>query len=124
MRQHQPCGERRRWYAVPVKRAYRVVGVLLVASGVVGFARPTFLAPFAVTWLHHVLHLGAGVVALGAASRGIGDMRAVGKGLGAFFLFVAVLGFLVPGTSAPHNLLHLALAAFFFYYSLLAPPIP
>lgn len=106
-----------------MRRAYIVVGVLLIAFGAIGLARPVWLEAWAVTWIHHVLHIGAGAAALGAAARGIGDMRTAGKALGALFALVAILGFIVPGTSTAHDLLHVALSFFFLYYSLLAPPI-
>ena len=113
-----------------MRRAFRAVGVLLVVAGVLGFFQNPVLGLFTVDLLHNLVHVTSGALTLLAARRGIGTMRTWGKALGLLYFSVAIAGFALPAgylmgmmhLNLPDNLLHLALAAAFAYYGLLAPP--
>jgi hypothetical protein len=113
-----------------MKNAFVVMGALMVIVGILGFFQNPLLGLFEVNTLHNLIHVGSGIVTAAVAFRGIGAMRTWGKLFGFFYLAVAIIGAVVPGgdvlgllhLNIADNLLHLALALFFLYYALLAPP--
>jgi hypothetical protein len=113
-----------------MKTAYLVMGALLLIAGILGFFQNPLLGLFVVDTLHNLIHVGSGIVTAAVAFRGIAAMRTWGKLFGLFYLVVAIIGAVVPGgdvlgllhLNIADNLLHLALALFFLYYALLAPP--
>ncbi len=104
-----------------MRAQYYVSGVLLVLLGALGFIlpRPLF-GQLPVTVVHNAAHLAAGVIALTAAARGLLAMRMVGRLLGVAFVVLATAGFVMD--SGATAWLHVALALFFLYHALLAPP--
>jgi hypothetical protein len=80
----------------------------------------------------NLAHLASGSFAVVTAFRGTGSMRMAGKILGCTYLLLAVVGFAAPeydwfalvALTGAANWLHLAIAAFFGYYALLAAPVP
>lgn len=111
-----------------MRRVFRVVGVVLVGVGALGFFQNPVLGLFAVNLLHNIVHLASGALTLLAAHQGIGPMRTWANLLGLLYLIVAIAGFTAGNLfgmmhlNIPDNLLHLALAVLFAYYGLLAPP--
>ena len=113
-----------------MKKAYLVMGTLLLLGGGVGLVQNPVLGLFEVNLLLNLIHLGSGVLTVAAAFKGIGTMRTWGKLFGFFYLAVAIAGSVVPQgnflglmhLNVPDNVLHVILALFFLYYGLLAPP--
>jgi hypothetical protein len=102
---------------------YYVVGALLVVLGVLALAASNQMSDWmTVTPVHSVLYLGSGLCAGVAASRGLGTMRLCGKVLGFAYLTVTIAAVVMEGGNGAW--LHLALALFFLYHALLAPPTP
>lgn len=112
-----------------MSRAFAGIGTLLAALGVLGFVSNPLFGVISAGPIHNLVRLTTGILALTASRQGIGAMRNWGKGLGCFYLALALLGLAsgadLPGglrLVRPDNLLHLGAAAFFLYYALLAPP--
>ena len=110
---------------------YYVLGTVLMLVGIVGFLRPSPLfGLFEVTPPLNALHLGAGAMAIGAATRGLGTMRAWGKLLGFVFVGLTIAGFAMDAATVANVLpltdsnawFHLVMASVFLYHALLAPP--
>jgi hypothetical protein len=102
---------------------YYVIGALLVVLGVLALAASSPMSDWlTVTPVHSVFYLGSGLCAGVAASRGLGTMRLCGKVLGFAYLTMAIAGFVMEGGNGAW--LHLAVALFFLYHALLAPPTP
>jgi hypothetical protein len=110
---------------------YYVLGAVLMLVGIVGFLRPSpLLGVFEVTPPLNALHVGAGALAIGAATRGLGTMRAWGKRLGFIFAGLTIAGFAVDAATIANVLpltdsnawFHLVIALVFLYHALLAPP--
>jgi hypothetical protein len=110
---------------------YYVVGALLVIVGIVGFLLPNpVFGIFDVTPPLNALHVGAGAMSIGAATRGLGTMRGWGKLLGFGFVGLAIAGFAMEAATVAHVLplsdsnawLHLVVGLIFLYHALLAPP--
>jgi hypothetical protein len=102
---------------------YYVVAALLVVLGVLGLAASSAMSDWlTVTPVHGVFYLISGLCAGIAASRGLGTMRLCGKVLGFAYLTMAIAGFVMEGDNGAW--LHLAVALFFLYHALLAPPTP
>jgi hypothetical protein len=91
----------------------RVIGVVFVAVGVLGFipglrSSPPLIAPplaldggyglllglFPVNWLHNIVHLGIGLVGW-SSSRSMGDARSFARTLAILYGLLAVMG-LIP----------------------------
>ncbi|HKT34359.1 MAG TPA: DUF4383 domain-containing protein [Nitrospira sp.] len=120
----------------------RVIGIVFLAIGVLGFipglkSPPPIWAPdllvnggyglllglFPVNWIHNLVHVAIGLVAL-SSSRTIGDSRKFSRGLAVFYGALAVMG-LVPALNSTFGLiplfghdiwLHAATAAFAAYF--------
>ena len=99
---------------------YQVLGTVLIVAAIVGFVAPGALPFVTPRLVHHAAHLSAGVCAIGAARRGVGAMRAVGKVLGLGFVVLAVAGFVTENSALAW--MHVGVAVVFFYHALLAPP--
>ena len=120
----------------------RVIGFVFLAVGVLGFVPglkwpPPIWAPhmtmdgayglllglFPVNWIHNLVHLTIGLVAL-SASRTISDSRKFSRGLAIFYGALAVMG-LIPTLNSTFGLiplfghdvwLHAVTAAFAAYF--------
>lgn len=103
----------------------KVVGVVFVLIGVIGFVNNPILGLFGVNLLHNLIHLLSGVVllAVGFLNRGI-YARVTNQVFGVVYLLVGLLGFLAPGIANPllgmdvgnpiaDHVLHLLLAVVF-----------
>jgi hypothetical protein len=110
---------------------YYIVGFLLILLGIVGFfAAESIAGVLDVTSPLNAIHMAAGAMTIGAATRGLGTMRAWGKLLGFSFAILAVAGFTLDGATVNDLLpltdnnawLHLVFALVFLYHALLAPP--
>lgn len=104
-----------------MRAQFYVSGVLLVLLAVMGFflPRPLF-GVLPVTLMHDAAHLAAGIIAVSAAARGLLAMRMSGRLLGAGFAVLATVGFVMDSDATAW--LHVAVALFFLYHALLAPP--
>ena len=95
------------------KTIVRVLGVVFVAIGILGFFTPTILGLFEVDAAHNLVHIVLGLVLLLAPTAG------ATLTVGVVYLVVAVLGFAMgPGkllglvhVNGADNWLHLVLAA-------------
>ncbi len=100
-----------------------VLGVVFVAIGLLGFVNDPVLGLFEVDTLHNVIHLVAGLLALGAVGMGEAMMRLYARVFGMVYGLVAVLGFLMPGdmilglfeANMADAYLHVVLAAVLLY---------
>ena len=120
----------------------RVIGILFLAVGVLGFvgglkSPPPAWAPhlateggyglllglFPVNWIHNLVHVAIGLVALGS-SRTISDSRKFSRGLAILYGALAVMG-LIPKLNSTFGLiplfghdvwLHAVTAAFAAYF--------
>lgn len=120
----------------------RVIGILFIAVGVLGFvpglkSPPPAWAPhvavegayglllglFPVNWIHNLVHVALGLVALSSA-RTISDSRKFSRGLAIFYGALAVMG-LIPTLNSVFGLiplfghdvwLHAVTAAFAAYF--------
>lgn len=100
---------------------YVLVGVAgFAVTGGVDFAASTGkdLIFFAVNPLHNLVHIAVGGLLLLGARGSVGSARAVNATVGATYLLVALVGFMLVDSSAnilalnhPDNLLHLTTAA-------------
>lgn len=105
-----------------------VGGAILALVGILGFFNDPILGYFETNLLHNVIHLGSGLVLLGAAFMSGGRAaRMTLLVLGVVYALVAVLGFVAPDltgdllgddpattiTLMPDNVLHLLLAIVF-----------
>ena len=112
------------------KGVYRVIGIGLLAAGVLGFIQNPALGLFTSTPFHNLLHLGSGLATVMAAGRGILAMRHWGTINGLLYAALSVAGltlrrgdfFGLVHLDRPDNWLHAGLAAVFLYYAWLAPP--
>ena len=103
-----------------------VLGVVFVAVGLLGFVNDPVLGIFEVDMLHNIIHLAAGLLALGAVGMGENMMRLYARVFGLVYGLVAVLGFLMPGdmilglfeANMADAFLHVALAAVLLYVGL------
>lgn len=91
-----------------------VIGGLLTVIGLLGFLAGESLLGFGVNALHDWVHLVTGALGLVAVWQGFS--RGYNRWLGAFYLALALLGFLAPGfvadllnVNAAANILHLVL---------------
>jgi hypothetical protein len=117
-RTHRTPGE---YLAGALGAVYLAVGVLgfFVTSGV-GFAARDggdLLGVFEVNPLHNIVHLAIGVALLAAFAAGAGAVRVVAAVIGATYLLVGVVGFVVQNSEAnilalntPDHVLHLGSA--------------
>ena len=107
-----------------------VLGVAFLAAGIMGFIRPLtdaagdglfitgdahLLGIFHVNWLHNLVHLGTGLLALGAAAR-TSSARVFAQGLGVIYTLVFLAGLLTDDLlgilplNGADNLLHVVTA--------------
>lgn len=106
-----------------MKMILMVLGVVFVAVGLLGFVNDPVLGIFEVDMLHNIIHLAAGLLALGAVGMGENMMRLYARVFGLVYGLVAVLGFLMPGdmilglfeANMADAFLHVALAAVLLY---------
>ena len=110
---------------------YYLVGAVLMLIGIVGFLVPSpVFGVFEVTPPLNALHVGAGGMAIGAATRGLGTMRSWGKLLGVIFVGLTIAAFALDAATVANVLpltdsnawFHLVVALVFLYHALLAPP--
>ncbi len=101
-----------------VKPVTWLFGFVLLIVGVLGYMMNPILGIFEVNGLHNIVHIASGVVALIAASMGVGAARMYLIIFGLVYLLVALIGFMnveaVTGLlaiNAADNLLHVAIAA-------------
>ena len=110
------------------KKYVTVLGIILVAIGVLGFVSPltpngNLLGIFAVSTNHDLFYLVSGIVALVAVAGGEDYARLYAKVFGVIFGLVTVLGFMVGegevfsviNVNQADNVLHLAIAASALY---------
>lgn len=100
---------------------YVLVGLVgFVVTGGVDFAASTGknLIFFGVNPLHNLVHIAVGALLLLGARGSVGSARAVNSVVGATYLLVALVGFMILDSSAnilalnhPDNVLHLITAA-------------
>jgi hypothetical protein len=103
----------------------KVLGVALLAVGVLGFAVPNLLGMH-LTAVHNVVHLASGALALYFGSKGFSAARGFCQAFGIVYLGLAVLGFVAPGLLStilghpmqmsarelmPDNIVHVVLGA-------------
>lgn len=104
-----------------VKNGVMFLGIVFLATGLLGFFNNPVLGLFAVDALHNIVHLVSGAVAIFMAMSGESGARQFAKVFGVIYAVVAVLGLIVPGDTffglmadnLADNLLHLVLAAAF-----------
>lgn len=95
----------------------RIIGIILVLVGVLGFVMSSpLLGIFAVNALHNVVHLITGIIFLWAGFAKKAPVMKVNQWLGVIYIlvgilgFFGVLGFLAVGPGAdPDNFLHLGI---------------
>ncbi len=138
-------------YAVPgtdrrdrrtIARAFATVLVVaFLAAGLMGFIRPLtdaagsglfittdahLLGIFHVNWLHNLVHLGTGLLALGAAAR-TPSARVFAQGLGVIYTLVFLAGLLTNNLlgilplNGADNILHLVSGAVALAIGLASP---
>jgi uncharacterized membrane protein HdeD (DUF308 family) len=106
----------------------KVLGVVLLVVGVLGFANPRLLGMH-LSPVHNVIHLVSGGVALYLAAHGLrSSLRSFCLAFGAMYLSLAVLGFVAPDVASamighdahmsaraltPDNLVHVLLGGAF-----------
>lgn len=100
-----------------IKSVTWVLGIVLVAIGVLGFVNDPVLGIFEVDTIHNIVHLLSGIVAIGAAVSGESYARLYLIVFGIVYGVVAVLGFTMGGdilglftVNAADNYLHTAIA--------------
>ncbi len=101
-----------------VKPLAGLLGVILLALGVIGFFNDPVLGMFDVNVLHNGVHVASGLLGLGAAAAGYGMSRSYLILFGIVYALVALAGFVgitaivdLLVLTAPTNYLHLAIAA-------------
>jgi hypothetical protein len=100
---------------------YYAFAALLMLLGLIGLIGSSpLLGMVPLTPIQSLFHMVTGACAGYAATRGLGTMRLWGKILGFAYLAVAVADFVMHGGTTAW--LHLAIALFFLYHALLAPP--
>lgn len=94
-----------------------VLGVVLLAVGVLGLVNNPVLGVFAVDTLHNAVHILSGIIGIVAASKGKTYARLYLIIFGIVYAAVAILGFMIPGkvlglivVNAADNYLHAAIA--------------
>lgn len=100
-----------------------VFGAVLAVVGLWGFVQNPVLGIFAANTVHSIVHLLTGAVLLGVAVWWVGSSELALKVFGVVYAVVAVLGFVVGGTSilglidnsVADNILHTALALVFLW---------
>ena len=113
----------------------KVMGVVFLLAGVLGFAMPNLLG-FHLTTVHNIIHIATGAVAayLGFAGT-YGAARTFCIAFGAVYLALGVLGFVAPGVVAtvighppvssgeltPDNLFHIVVGGAFLFAGLTSP---
>ncbi|TSC79650.1 MAG: conserved membrane protein of unknown function [Candidatus Peregrinibacteria bacterium Gr01-1014_25] len=96
-----------------------LLGIVLVAVGVLGFVLPSpLLGYFEVDTLHNVVHLVSGLIGLWAASQGVATSRLFLLIFGVVYGAVTVIGFAMGGSilglfmvNMADNYLHAVIAA-------------
>ncbi len=101
-----------------VKPLSYILGVVLLAVGILGFFTGSPLIVFQVDSLHNIIHILSGVVGLYCASAGYAMARGYLMVFGLVYGLVAVVGFIqgttvlgLIGVNLEDNLLHAAIAA-------------
>jgi uncharacterized membrane protein len=120
-----------------VKTACKILGFVLIATGIVGFFKHD-LAGFHLTTIHNIVHLVTGGVALyfGFATT-VAAARMFCLIVGAIYLILGIVGFVAPtlitaiiqshGADVnllPDNIVHLVLGAAFLIVGWLVAPQP
>jgi hypothetical protein len=81
------------------KTAAIVIGILLLAIGILGFFANPLISPtgiFAVNITHNFIHLLTGVALLASAYGNVGSSPAL-KALGILYAAMAIIGFVIGG---------------------------
>ncbi len=101
-----------------VKPLTGLLGIVLLAVGILGFFNDPVVGLFDVNALHNVVHVVSGIIALAAAGSGYGLSRMYLVVFGLVYLLVALLGFIHFASAVSllelndlDNYLHMAIAA-------------
>ena len=90
----------------------KIIGIVLLLVGVVGFFMGDQILGFGINTLHNVVHLLTGAI-FAWAGFGQGSAKSVNRWLGIVYIVVAVLGFLgmlsFLATNGADNWLHLVI---------------
>ena len=102
-----------------------VLGLVLLAIGIIGFFNQPLFGLFAADTSENLLHAISGIVALVIAAMGDASARLWSKIFGYFYVLVALVGFLTPADASmlgfmsvntAVNFLHLVMGAVFLYF--------
>jgi hypothetical protein len=118
--------------------ACKVLGIVFLVAGLVGFVQPHFLG-FHLTTIHNVIHLATAAVALYLGFAGtVTNARTFCLTFGAVYGLLGVLGFVAPGLVAtvlghpgpltsgdltPDNLFHIVAGGAFLAAGMKAAPV-
>jgi hypothetical protein len=101
-----------------VKPLTGLLGIVLLAVGVLGFFNDPILGLFDVNTLHNIVHIASGILGLAAAGSGYGMSRTYLIVFGLVYAVVALLGFINLAVAVSllelnpmDNYLHMAIAA-------------
>lgn len=107
-----------------------LLGVVLLAIGILGFFNDPVLGVFEVDPTHNLVHIVSGLLALVFAGMGEASARTFGRIFGIVYGIVLFLGLITPDNTilgimeinAADNFLHLILSATFLYVGFATSP--
>ena len=109
-------------YPSMTKKLILVLGVILLAVGVLGFWNNPVLGLFAVDTLHNIVHIATGLIAIAFAMKGEASARTFARIFGVIYAITAIAGFTLSTdgkilgiltADANDHILHLLLALVF-----------